>query len=106
MGRVPQFDQIIGKAVQRFQATANETSLFIDGNIILTIYNFYKIHNALSDDCSVIDARVKNLEQIEDAVCISFSNGVKIIIDVSDAGYSSPEAIQLSIPGMPIVIWN
>jgi len=39
-------------------------------------------------------------------IILGFSNSLELSIDMSEDGYLGPEAIQLTRPGLPSVVWR
>lgn len=79
----------------------------MDGGVILAIYNSYKLDNPKNiDTLGLVGARIISVREESTSATLKFDSRVKVVVDLSDDGYSSPEAMQLIVPGMPIVVWN
>ncbi|WP_346396270.1 hypothetical protein [Pseudomonas syringae] len=78
--------------------------LFFSEDIIVSVYNSY----------SIIGSTVKGLQgkkllsvsESELEIELVFEGLAKVRIDMSPDGFNGPEAMQLSKPGFPRVIWN
>ncbi|WP_240797023.1 hypothetical protein [Stenotrophomonas maltophilia] len=75
----------------------------------LHIYNSF----SLLGDCiaetpppSTLSLVLEDCRFDHETMVAQFSRGVTLIVDLSDEGYSGPEAMQLNSPNGTIVIWN
>jgi len=55
---------------------------------------------------SVLGKRLNRSHEFENGVELFFDEGSRLSIDLSDLGYSGPEAIVLRVPGKATVVWN
>jgi len=51
-------------------------------------------------------AAVRSVSETKDSARIVFSGERSIDIDLRDEAFRGPEAMQLTIPGEPLVVWN
>ncbi|WP_439450409.1 hypothetical protein [Stenotrophomonas sp. ATs4] len=75
----------------------------------LHIYNSF----SLLGDCiaetpppSTLSLVLEDCRFDHETMVAQFTRGVTLIVDLSDEGYSGPEAMQLNSPDGTIVIWN
>jgi len=84
-----------------------DAGIEFEGNIQLAIYNDFKLLGLPAElSQRLIGLIVLEVEEKEDRVTISFEEGIKIEIDLRDIAYQGPEAMQLRVPGNPIMVWN
>lgn len=75
----------------------------------LHIYNAFSLHcDGIAENpppsplrLVLVDCRFDHKTMVA-----QFSRGVSLTVDLSDDGYSGPEAMQLNSPDGTIVIWN
>lgn len=78
-----------------------------ENGISLAIYNRYELVGfVLNDTQLLIGNIVTHVEEGTDTTTIRFENNLALRIDMRDEAYTGPEAMQLRVPGEPIVIWN
>jgi len=85
----------------------NKVTLSFENGSVLSIYNSHKLDGFIADN--VQDLIGKVVSQVEDQMeiaTIKFENDWAILVDMRDEAYMGPEAMQLRVPGEPIVIWN
>jgi len=85
----------------------NSVGLHFEAGIRLIIYNKYALSGPIYDDGTiVIGSTVNQIDECSEFITICFEDASSIKIDMRDEAYSGPEAMQLNVPGEPIVIWN
>ncbi len=73
----------------------------------LAIYNKIELVGfASNDEKMLIGNVVEDVDEENNIIKIRFQNNLEIRIDMRDEAYVGPEAMQLRIPGEPIVIWS
>lgn len=88
---------------------ADQATLFSEDGVVLNIYNQYSIvspegaASALREDMSTA---VLAVECSTDEAAITFTDGSRLLVDLSPEGYRGPEAMQLRTPGGEIVVWS
>jgi len=98
---------LIGRTVIDADLTQQDAGLLFDGKISLNIYNNFVVEGFTANDTKqLVGAKVTNVNETQDAVTLEFNTGVQIAIDLRDCAYTCPEAMQLRVPGCPIMIWN
>ncbi|WP_340523102.1 hypothetical protein [Cupriavidus necator] len=98
---------LIGRAIKGADLTPQAGGLLFDGEITLNIYNRYSLVGVKGADVQeLIGTKVLDVEEANDHVTLILSCSAKIEIDLADDAYSCPEAMQLRVPGEPIVVWN
>ena len=84
-----------------------DAGMSFENGISLAIYNkFVLVGIALGDAKLLIGKVVADVDEREHIITIKFENSMAIKIDMRDEAYTGPEAMQLRVPGEPIVIWN
>lgn len=87
--------------------TEADAGISFENGISLAIYNRYNLGGfVLSDAQRLIGSTVAYVDEGVDAITIGFENNWVLRIDMQDAAYTGPEAMQLRVPGEPIVIWS
>lgn len=79
--------------------------LFSDGTV-LNIYNDYRCEPSGQDCLAIKGQIILSVQETATSAEITAINEARVIVDLSDEAYSGPEAMQLCVPGKPIVIWN
>jgi len=99
------FNKIIGVTVR--DVGFDKESLWINfaNQSCLTVYNRWKFRPLRAEIGSIVGCELSNVAVLDDGLEFSFVNQV-LTVDVSDDGYNSPEALVLTMPGEPIVVWN
>ncbi|HFJ9664086.1 TPA: hypothetical protein ACG5JQ_000728 [Stenotrophomonas maltophilia] len=75
----------------------------------LHIYNSFSLHSdgiAQNPPPSTLSLVLEDCRFDHETMVAQFSRGVTLTVDLSDDGYSGPEAMQLNSPDGTIVIWN
>ena len=98
-------DILVGIAVTDALKVRDYVQLLFERDIVLTIYNEFKLLNN-HDVSSLSGAKLVKVEEKPEAVILYFSNGTRLHIDLRDEAYNGPEALELRVPGQPTVVWN
>lgn len=75
----------------------------------LHVYNSFRLHsdgNVESPPPSTLSLVLEDCRFDHETMVARFSRGVTLTVDLSDDGFSGPEAMQLNSPDGTIVIWN
>lgn len=73
----------------------------------LAIYNTFKLVGLQQSDAPMLIGKVViNVDENEEFILIKFEDNLAICVDMRNDAYNGPEAMQLRMPGEPIVIWN
>lgn len=99
---------LIGKEVMLETGDGITTIRTLDG-WELHIYNAARLHCAgIVEPLAQPPRRLRLVDYRFDhkTMVAQFSGGVSLTVDVSDSGYSGPEAMQLNCPDGTTVIWN
>lgn len=98
---------ICGLKVADAALAEGDGGISFENGISLTIYNRYELVGfVLSDIQRLIGNIVTHVDEGVDTITIGFENNWMLRIDMRDDAYTGPEALQLRVPGEPIVIWN
>jgi hypothetical protein len=84
-----------------------DAGISFENGINLAIYNRYELVGfTIKDTQSLIGNIVTSVDESASIITIRFENNWALQIDMRDEAYTGPEAMQLRVPGNPIVIWN
>jgi hypothetical protein len=98
-------DALVGMAVTDVLKVHDYVQLLFEKDISLNIYNALRLYNG--DDLRALNgATLLTVEEKPDTLIFSFSNGKRLDVNLCDAAYSGPEALELNVPGQPTVVWN
>jgi hypothetical protein len=93
---------ICGLKVIDAELTQGDAGLRFENGTNLNIYNRFK----LSGDEALEGKTVTDVDEGQTEITIKLTGGSNIRIDMRDDAYTGPEAMQLRMPGQPIVVWN
>lgn len=98
---------ICGLRVTDAVLAEGDAGITFENGISLTVYNRYELEGFVSRDTQLlIDKTVTNVDEEMDMITIRFENKLALRIDMRDEAYTGPEAIQLRVPGEPIMVWS
>jgi len=98
---------ICGLRVVDVLLTEGDAGIRFEDGTSLAIYNKHELVGfVLRDMPSLIGNIVTDVHEGADTTTITFENNWALRIDMRDEAYIGPEAMQLRVPGKPIVIWN
>ena len=101
---------IIGLKVIAVSVFSDGLSIRFHEGTQLIVYNQCKLTGAerlpFEIDAAFLEKRVLSVDESKTVVAIIFEGALSLDVDMSDSGYRGPEAMQLTVPGMPIVIWS
>lgn len=84
-----------------------DAGIKFENGISLVIYNRYELVGFVSSDAQyLLGINVTAVDVGADTLTIRFGNNWALRVDMRDEAYTAPEAMQLRVPGEPIVIWN
>lgn len=101
--------ELLGLRVVKAESLEDDLIVRFENGAFLTIYNKFQItgsDGSPGTDRDLAGATLTELTEDDASLRLTFSNGVKLIIDMSEDGYSSPEALQLTRPGLPLIVWR
>ena len=79
--------------------------LLFEKDLSLNIYNVLRLCN--DDDLRALNgATLLKVEEKPETLIFSFSHGKRLDVDLCDEAYNGPEALELTVPGQPTVVWN
>ncbi|OLL30934.1 hypothetical protein BTH42_14235 [Burkholderia sp. SRS-W-2-2016] len=98
---------IIGREVVAVDLSPQDAGLLFEGEITLNIYNRYAVLGIDGDyEKALVGAKVTGVDETKNSAIFDFDSNARIEVDLTDDAYTSPEAMQLRIPGEPILVWN
>ena len=100
-----QLDALVGMLVTDALKVYDYVQLFFEKDISLNIYNALRLFNG-EDLRALNGATLLTVEEKPDTLIFSFSNGKRLDVNLCDAAYSGPEALEMNVPGQPTVVWN
>lgn len=87
--------------------TEGDAGISFEHGISLAIYNKYEFVGFGLDNAKLLIGNfVTDVDESSNTITIRFKNNFALRIDMRDEAYTGPEAMQLRVPGEPIVIWN
>ncbi len=105
------FTKISGLRISCVSIEHGVVTLVFDNEWVLTIYNKSTMssNGILSDsiDTSVLtNETLINVYESDSKLVILLSNNISLMVDLSDEGFSGPEAMQLVGPDNLIMVWS
>jgi uncharacterized protein RhaS with RHS repeats len=98
---------LLRKIVMEADLMPEDAGLLFEGEIALNLYNRCIVTGQIgSGTDAIIGAKVIKVTETAERAIFEFDSGVRIEVDLTDDAYTSPEAMQLRVPGSPILIWN
>lgn len=98
---------LLGKTIMEADLTPQDAGLLFEGGITLNLYNRYTVTGAVSfGSNAIVGAKVISVTETPEYVIFELDPKIRIEVDLADDAYTSPEAMQLRVPGSPIVIWS
>ncbi len=101
--------ELVGRRVVNTKIVEDYLQVWFENGPCLNVYNKHRItapdgrSQSYGDLAgATLDAAVRDREVIR----LTFSNGFKLSIDMSEDGYLGPEAMQLTRPGLRTVVWR
>jgi len=92
-------DALVGMAVTDVLKVHDYVQLLFEKDIAWRLYNSNNLR-------ALNGATLLMVEEKPDTLIFSFSNGQRLDVNLCDAAYSGPEALELNVPGQPTVVWN
>ncbi|QOJ09051.1 MULTISPECIES: hypothetical protein [Nitrosomonas] len=85
----------------------NGAGIIFENGINLAIYNKYELIGfSFTETQQLIGHFVTHVDEDINTIMIRFENSWALQVDMQNDAYTGPEAMQLCVPGKPIVIWN
>lgn len=101
--------ELVGLQLVRSECVEDYRQLWFQNGECLNVYNEHQIadssHNSKCDD-DLIGATLTAVHEDGTLIRLTFSNALEVSIDMREDAYLGPEALELSRPGMPIVVWR
>lgn len=96
-----------GLKVTNIELTSGDAGIRFDNGAVLIIYNKFSTKGVNDLEVGQLEGKiVVKAEENNKLILIRFNDDSEIVVDMHDEAYTGPEALQLRIPGMPIIIWN
>lgn len=95
-----------GKVVRDVNYIDQTLILYLEEDIILSIHNNFSSNLEDFQFQNLFNRKLLFISEVEKQLNIKFDNNLWISVDLRDESYNGPEAIELLIPGEPIIIWN
>ncbi|MCY1304693.1 hypothetical protein D9M70_544560 [compost metagenome] len=87
--------------------TTGAAEISFENGATLVIYNRFTLTGISPAEAkSLIGKTVSHIDDSPQAISIEFEKRIIIKIDMRDNAYTGPEAMELSVPGEPVAIWN
>lgn len=77
---------------------------FSDGSN-LSVFNRYALVGRSENTRAIVGTQLSAVDEQQQKVVFLFSSGHRLEVDMTDAGFTGPEAMALVSPGHPIVVW-
>lgn len=98
---------LLGKRISNVLHEENWTCLVMDGGAKLIAYRKIEvIHKGKERIEASIGKKIINIREEAGLISIETEEGLRLLLSTIVDEEVSPEAIQLKVPGKPIVIWN
>lgn len=99
---------LLGLNVVDATLIVGDAGILFGNKTSLAIYNKFELTGIPDNDAqTLIGNTIDDVDESDGVITIKFKkNNASIKIDMKDDAYTGPEAIQLRVPGEPIVIWN
>ncbi|QRP64037.1 hypothetical protein I6J77_00735 [Rhodanobacter sp. FDAARGOS 1247] len=98
---------ILGLSVSDAVLTGDDAGIAFENGASLAVYNKYELAGfTLSEAHLLIGSAVTYVNETDDAVIIEFGGKFLLKVNMQDEAYTGPEAMQMRVPGTPVVIWN
>lgn len=98
--------QLNGLKVKNILLIPGDAGVNFEDGTSLCIYNRFDLLGFGLEEASIlIGSTVTEATESESSAVIRFGDRA-IQVDLRDEAYEGPEAMQLLVPGKPIVVWN
>lgn len=102
-------EELIGSRIETAEVVEDYLQLLFANGASLNIYNEHAINGPdgeVRDSGDLVGAILTEVREQGTHIRLAFSNGLEISIDMSEDAYTGPEALQLTRPGLPTVVWR
>lgn len=100
-------NKICGLRIKDIDLKGDTAGILFENDINIIIYNKYRLTGfSAEEQQKTLGKTVSSVEEKPDEILITLDNDWSILVDLRNEAYSGPEALQVCIPGEPIVIWN
>jgi hypothetical protein len=101
--------ELVGLRVVKALFVVDYLQLFFEGGKCLSVYNKHRINTfdgGSENEQNLAGAALSALDENKIVIRFVFSNGLELSVDMTCDGYLGPEAMQLTRPGLPTVVWR
>ena len=101
--------ELVELKVMKSEVVEDYLQVWFEDGECLNVYNKYRLTDFDGHPHSHPDLTGTTLSRVRDdarLIILGFSNSLELSIDMSEDGYLGPEAIQLTRPGLPSVVWR
>ena len=101
--------ELVGLKVVKSELVEDYLQVWFEDGECLSVYNQYQFTDSDERPHSHSELTGATLSDVSDDasfIILRFSNGLELSIDMSEDGYLGPEALQLTRPGLPTVVWR
>ena len=100
-------ESIVGLKIVDAILTIGDVGIGFENGGSLAIYNDFNLTGFSQNETNLlIGNKAIKVDDNGETIIIYFENNLSLAIDLREESYTAPEAIQLRIPGEPIIIWN
>ncbi len=83
------------------------TRLFIESGSSLSIFNEFRVLGPAGKMLSaILHRQVEEIHQQQESVTLIVEDGSSLRVDLRDAAYKGPEAMELTSAEGAIIVWN
>ncbi|MDA8485650.1 hypothetical protein NNO07_21490 [Pseudomonas resinovorans] len=98
---------ICGVKISDISLIDNDAGIVFENGCSPSIYNKFTLSGINKrDEKILIGRKITKINEDAQEITMTLEGNFMITINMRDNAYSGPEALQLRIPGNPIVIWN
>ena len=103
LGSVNPLGRLVGPRIVRSEHVLDYLQIEFETGAILSVYN--SLLPPAPDVASFLGQALESFTSTDTRLALCFTNHAVLVVDLSDAGCLGPEAMELSEPGQPIVVW-
>jgi hypothetical protein len=105
--RISKLDVIKGEKVVAATLEIGDAGIELKNGAQVAFYNLFEIKARQSLNAEDLVGRTLiDVKESESSVEFVFEGDLSVAVDMRAEAFTGPEAMQLMVPGEPIVIWN